>query len=166
MPGKVDDRAGVLQALEDAVADAAGYLATVDEDLHDGHQTAREVLCHLVFWHREYVQITRAMIDGRQPSLRRGTFARLNAEATREFAGQKMTDLADSLLELGETLLSQLRSLPDWSVPFPVKYGGRPKNVAERLPSIARHLRGHMSRLQRAARLGEAWVKAYYPDQE
>ena len=133
MPGQVYDRAGVLHALDDALADAAGYLATVDENLHDGHQSAREVLCHLLFWHREYVQINQAMIDDCRPSLRRGTFAQLNAEATKEFAGQEMTDLATSLLELGETLLGQLRSLPDWSATFPVKHGGRPKSVARAL---------------------------------
>ena len=166
MPGQVYDRAGVLQALDEAVADAACYLATVDEDLHDGHQTAREVLCHFVFWHREYVQVTRAMIDDRQPSLRRGTFAQLNAEATKEFSEHKMTDLASTLVALGETLLGQLQAMPDWSAIFPVKHGVRPKSVADRLSEIEGHLRGHISRLRRAERLGKAWVKAYYPDQE
>ena len=117
MPGKVYDRAGVLDALDDTVADAACYLAEVDEELHDGHQTARQVLCHLLLWHREYVHIIQAIIEDRQPSLRRGTFAQLNAEATKEFAGQEMAHLASSLLELEETLLGQLRSLPDWSAP-------------------------------------------------
>ena len=166
MPERVNDHASVLRALDDAVADAAGFLAEVDEDLHDGHQTAREVLRHFVFWHREYVQIAQALSDGCQPSLRRGTFAQLNAEAAQEFAGQEMTDLTCSLLALGETLIGQLRSLPDWSMIFPVKYGSRPKSVAQRLPEIEGHLRGHIRRLRRAERLGEAWVKAYYPDQE
>jgi hypothetical protein len=147
MPERVNDHASVLRALDDAVADAAGFLAEVDEDLHDGHQTAREVLCHFVFWHREYVQIAQALSDGCQPSLRRGTFAQLNAVAT-------------TVIGQSESPPTPARNRSDQS--FLV----RPKSVAQRLPEIEGHLRGHIRRLRRAERLGEAWVKAYYPDQE
>jgi hypothetical protein len=166
MPEEVNDRERVLRTLDDAVNDAAGYLAEVDQDLHGGHQTAREVLSHLVYWHREYVTITKAMLDGCQPPLRDGTFAQLNAEATKEFAGQTMADLAYTLLTLQETFLTQLRSLPDWSANFPTKQDGRHKCVTDRVSGIESHFRGHSRRLRRAERLGEAWVRAYYPDQE
>lgn len=162
----VNDRERALDALDDAVVDAAAYLTEVDPGLYEGHQSAREVLCHFVFWHREYVAITRAMLANRPPPLRRATYAQLNTEATKKFSEQSMTDLASSLLALQKTLSAQLQALPDWSVNFPVKEGARFKSVAERILLIESHLRGHMRRLRRAERLGEAWVEAYYSTQE
>ena len=166
MPEEANDRERALCALDDTVHDAAGFLAAVDPDLHGGHQTARDVLCHFVYWHREYVTITRAMLDGCQPPLKEGTFAQLNSEATKEFAGRTMVDLSNSLLTLQETLRAQLRSLPNWSANFPVKQSGLHKCVADRVSGIESHFRSHIRRLRRAERLGEAWVRAYYPDQE
>jgi len=166
MPERGDDRERALSVLDGALAEAASYLTVVDPELDGGHQTAREVLCHFAFWHREYVAISRAMLDGRNPPLKEGTYAELNAQATKEFARQAMDDLAFMLLGLQETLRGQLLALPDWSVDFPVKKGGRPKCVTERVPDIESHLRGHVRRLRRAERLGKAWVQAYYPDQE
>ena len=166
MPEAVNDRERVLQALDDAVIDAADYLAEINPDLHGGHQTAREVLSHLVYWHREYVTITRALLDKRRPPLKKGTFAELNATATKEFAGETMAGSAYTLLLLQQTLMTQLRSLPDWSANFPVKHDVRHKCVTERVSGIESHFRGHIRRLRRAEHLGDAWVKAYYPDQE
>ncbi len=166
MPEQGNDRARVLRALDEALVDAAGYLADVDPELDGGHQTAHEVLCHFVFWHREYVAISRALLAGQDPPLKEGTFAQLNCTATKEFAERSAEDLARLLLVLQESLREQLFALPDWSIDFPVKRGGRPKSVAKRIPAIESHLRGHIKRLRRADRLGEAWVKAYYPDLE
>ncbi len=162
MPERGDDHERALCALDVALADAAGYLTDVDPDLDEGHQTAREVLCHLVFWHREYVTISRALLEGREPSLKDGSYARLNALATAEFGRQPMGDLACLLLTLQMTLRQQLTALPDWSISFPVKKDSRPKSVADRVLAIEDHVRGHIRRLRRAGRLGEAWVKAYY----
>jgi hypothetical protein len=166
MPEKGDDRERALCALDEAVVDAAGYLRDVDPDLDGGHQTAREVLCHLVFWHREYVAICRALLEEREPPLKEGTYAQLNALAKEEFAACSMDDLACSLLAMQESLRFQLSALPDWSIDFPVKQDSRRKSVAERMPAIESHLQSHIRRLRRARRLGEAWVKAYYPDHD
>lgn len=165
MPEQCDDRMRALGALDEALVDATSYLVSVDPELDGGHQTAREVLCHLVFWHCEYVAISRCLLEGQEPPLREGTYAQLNCEATKEFAHQSMGELAHSLLVLQESLRKQLLALPDWSTDFPVKRDSRPKSVAKRVQAIERHVSGHMKRLRRADRLGDAWVKAYYPDQ-
>lgn len=166
MSEAIDDRECTLHALDGTVADAVEYLAEVNPELHGGYQSAREVLCHFVFWHREYVAITRAIVDGRKPTLRSGTYAQLNAGATMEFSEQTMADLACSLQDLQQTLLVHLRAIPDWSADFPVKKGSRFKSVADRVPDIESHLRGHIQRLRRAERLGREWVSAYYPVQD
>jgi hypothetical protein len=166
MPEQGDDHLDALRALDEALVDAAGYLAGVDPDLDGGYQTAHEVLSHFVFWHREYVTISQALLEGRGPALRDGTFAQLSREATTEFAGQSMADLATSLLALQKSLCEQLLVLVDWSVDFPVKQDSRPRSVAKRVALIEQHLRDHVRRLRRAERHGQAWVKAYYPNQD
>ena len=166
MSEEVSDRESAMQALDNAVNDAASYLVEVDPDLHGGRQTAREVLCHLVYWHREYVVISQAMLHECEPPLRDGTFTQLYADATKEFAAETLVGLAYTLLRLQHAFLTQLRSLPDWSANFPVKQSGPRKRVADRVSGIESHFRSHIRRLRRAERLGEAWVRAYYPDQE
>jgi hypothetical protein len=146
------------------VVDAAGYLGEADESLHDGYQTARDVLSHLVYWHREYVDIACALMEGRRPELKQGTYAELNAAAAVEFGDVPMSDLADRLLELQASLEIALRALPDWGLKYPVKHGSRVKPVEDRLPVIESHIVKHIKRLRRAERLGEDWVKAYYLD--
>jgi hypothetical protein len=154
----------VLRTLRESVTGAAAYFPRVDETLFDGHQTAREVLSHLVFWHREYVLILQVLADGCRPSLRMGTFDHLNRMAACEFKDRPMKEMAESLSALHVELEAVLGCLPDWSLDFPVKVGARRRNVAERLTAIESHFRYHVKRLKRAERLGRAWMEAYYPD--
>ena len=73
-----------------------------------------------------------------------------------------MFELANKLRSYQDQLADDLRLLPDWHIDFPVKSGGRSDSVAGRLPSIESHIRSHVRRLNRAERLGEAWVNTYY----
>ena len=79
--GQLIERERLLGKLANTVSGAALFLAEADESLNDGHQTAREVLSHILFWHREYVAIVQALLEGHPPDLRHGTFAALNAPA-------------------------------------------------------------------------------------
>ena len=142
----------ILIALRRTVLNAALFFATADEQLSDGCQTAHEVLAHLVFWHREYVAIAQALASGRQPELRSGAFAQLNARACQEFAGMPLPALARCLVTLQELLEAALRHLPDWEINFPVKQGGRYWSIDERLPTIESHIRRHVARLRHAVR--------------
>lgn len=162
MPNKGPDRDLQLKPLDETVGQAVAFLGGLDDSLFDGHQSAREVLSHLVYWHREYVSIAQALVDGREPPLKRGTFAELNAEATCEFESLPMLELALRLGALQTEFGNLLRQIPDWGVNFPVKFGGRNKNIADRISAIEAHIRNHIKRMRRAERLGQAWIKAYF----
>jgi hypothetical protein len=162
MSNQSDNQEEVLRSLRETVVDAAAYFTIVDEDLCDGHQTAREVLSHLVFWHQEYVSIGQALVEGREPEVRIETFAVLNAASVLEFKDQSMVELAGRLVALQETYEETLGQLSDWDVNFPIKRGSRIKCVTERLPDIEFHISNHVGRLKRAERHGAEWVKAYY----
>lgn len=157
------EQESLLQALDRSVTTITDFLVQVDESFFDGYQTAREVISHLLFWHREYVMITNALVNGRCPHLRQSTFVALNARATREFRSMSMQSLCQDLRNLQSALACNLRRLPDWDVAFPVKKGCRQATVTERVQMIQEHIDGHYSRLESAQRHGEAWVEAYYP---
>lgn len=73
-----------LQKLHQAVIDLAERFETIDENLRDGKQSTREILSHIVFWHREYVAVMNAIAQEQKPKLRTGKYYQLNALAYRE----------------------------------------------------------------------------------
>ena len=145
-------RRTALVQLDRAVADAVAFFADADESLANGHQTARDVLSHFVFWHREYVRIVRALAAGHKPRLRTGKFRELNAQATHEFERVSLPHLAKQFAQLQSLLERLLLALPDWRIGFPIKAGGKRTPVAERVPQITAHIEQHATRLRRAAR--------------
>lgn len=157
-----EHREALLATLEETVAETAAYFRQVDETLFDGYQTAREVISHLVYWHRELVAIVAAVSEGRKPRLRKGTYAMLNAQATVEFAAYPLSALAEQLERLQAQLTELLNELPDWETKLPMKCGGRRCTIAKQVRQADAHIHEHLTRLQRAERRGKAWVDAYY----
>jgi hypothetical protein len=153
-----------LGGLNRTVAEAVAFFTRVDDQLSDGQQTARQVLAHLVFWHREYAEIARHLAQGTLPELRTGTFAELNAEASREFGREPMTALAVRLAFLQKVLDRTLRRLPHWRIAFPAKVGGKLCSVEERIVEIEAHIRNHVAHLQRAERATGGGRVAPQPD--
>jgi hypothetical protein len=151
----------LLDKLNETIEEAVSLFSEVDDDLCDGNQSARAVLSHLLFWHLEYAAVAEALVEGHQPVLREGAFSVLNAQATRLYQYIPLPELADWLLSTQERLDAALRLLPDWSVNFPVKAGGRFWNVADRLETIESHIRNHVGRLRRLQRRSPAWREAY-----
>jgi len=143
-------REAALADLDRMVADAVAFFADADESLADRHQTARDVLAHFVFWHREYVRIVRALATGHKPRLRTGKFHEMNAQAAREFRGVSLPQLARQFGQLQSLLERLLLALPDWRIDFPIKAGGKRTRVAERVPQIAAHIVHHVTRLRHA----------------
>jgi hypothetical protein len=157
MAEKVFCRERMLASLDRAVMEAVSFFCNVDETLSDGSQTAREALTHLVFWHREYVRVANALVEGHSPSLKSGTIAELNAEAYHVFASYSMLELAECLACLQEELVTLLQKLLHWRMDFPIRAGKRPWcSVEERIPRIEAHIHNHVERFKRAARKGHA----------
>ena len=154
----------LLSDLGDSITAAANFFMNVDENLFDGHQTAREVVSHLVFWHHEYCVISQTLLLGQKQTLLAGSLALLNEQATCKYQKNNMVELALSLADQHRTLEINLSHLEDWNVNFPFKKGCRRIDVAGRICSINNHIRHHLVRQERADRRGEAWIKAYYLD--
>jgi hypothetical protein len=142
-----------LDELNRAVAAAVAFFSEVDEGLKDGEQTARQALAHIVFWHREYGRIARAMAEGPAPALRSGTYYSLNEVAYEEFAATPLADLAHRLSLCQRELDAALRALPDVTTPIPLKEGGRAWPADALVLSVTSHINGHVRRLKRASRV-------------
>ena len=152
----------LLSDLTDSIIDAANFFINVNENFFDGHQSAREVLSHLLFWHREYCAISLALLRGNEPTLLSGSLAVLNGQATCKYQKHTMAELAQCLVEEQKTLVLNLQQLEDWNINFPFKKGCRKIDVAGRICAITDHVRLHLLRQNRAFQRGEEWIKAYY----
>ncbi len=141
----------VLDRLNGTVIEAAAFLASVDENLSDGNQMAHGVLAQLVFWHEQYVQTALALLAGRDPELKPGSFERLNQAARSRYASDSMTMLAYDLSCLQKEFDALVRQLPDWSIDFPIKQDSSPCTLMLRLEEIESHIRQHLLRLKRKA---------------
>ena len=151
-----------LIALNEVVEEAAEFFRQAAPDLFDGHQTAADVISHLVFWHGEYVSILHSLRNNIPPELSAGTFNELNAAAAERYCDIPLDELVCQLLALQSAFDRELRLVPDLSAEIPVKQGGRIKSVRDRVPTIEAHIRNHLRRLRSAQRHGKEWVKAYY----
>jgi hypothetical protein len=157
------NRDQLLSNLDQTVGQAVAFFTNVEGGLFDGHQTARAVLSHLVFWHRAYCTVAQDLLQGTDLNLIKGSLAELNDQAACEFQAVPMPELAAWLGDLQNRLVNILRRLPDWQVNFPFKSGCRQTDVAGRITAINDHIHHHLARQERAYERGEAWVKAYYP---
>lgn len=140
----------LLDRLNRTVIDAAAYFASANESQFDGHNTAHGVLAQLVFWHEQYVSVAGALLQNREPTLKAGSFERLNQIARSNFASDSMTMLAYDLSCLQKEFDAILRQLPDWSVDFPLKNDSEPLSLSDRLLEIEQHIHQHVQRLKRA----------------
>jgi hypothetical protein len=124
--GPVERRQQALDALDKASRRAEKLFATVDPALFDGYQTAHDVLANLVFWQCEHINVVRALLDERQPELKEGTFAALNAEACACQRAESMTALLGCFQTQRAELAGLLNQVADWRMDYPIKQGGRP----------------------------------------
>ncbi len=139
-----------LEALHSTVMVAASFFSDVDENLSDGWQTARQILAHLVFWHREYARVIQAIADGEKPNLLTGKFRELNARAWQEFARTPMPALAQQFRKSQSELESAARQMRARETKFAFKQGSKPQRINYWLPRIEAHVRTHVVQLKRA----------------
>ncbi len=156
--GPVERRQQALDALDKASRRAEKLFTTVDPGLFDGYQTAHDVLANLVFWQCEHINVVSALLDKRQPKLKEGTFAALNAEACACRQAESMSALLDCFQAQREELAGLLTRIADWQVDYPIKQGGRPASVEDRVFALAANIENHCATLRRAA-LGKAEVR-------
>lgn len=152
MPKRTHSLEQVFAHMQCTAADAAMLFRNIDEQTDDGFQAARQVLAHLVFWHREYVKIARSALNGKPPELRHGTYSSLNALAHQEFRDRSMSNLTDQFMTLQSELIEISEALQSRRVKLPFKEGGQVLNLEDWLRRIQAHVLGHVRRFHRVER--------------
>lgn len=147
-----------LYRLKIAVEDAVAYFNDVDEGLHDGDQNAHDVLAHLVFWQCEHITVLEAMLQDAEPALRSGTLRALSAQACEDCKGLSMADMVYTLNAQHGQFAELLCQLSDWDVDFPIKQGGLPSSVEDRVIALMVHIDQHVAQLRRAELLSRDGV--------
>jgi len=109
----------------------------------------REILCHLVFWHAQYVSIIRALLAHKQPLLLTGSFKQHNADAVRQLSGSRIEELLASL-ERSQRELDRFAQLENIAaLCFSFREGSKTRSFPEFVDVIANHFHSHRLQVQR-----------------
>lgn len=119
--------------------------------LTGGEWGAREVLCHIVYWHETYVRIVRAMNAHESPVQREGSFKDFNRDSVSELGAEPVAEMLSRLRRAQRRLEVELLALPP-ATAINIKVGSKPWPADEFPARIAGHLRGHLRQLRRGER--------------
>ncbi len=109
----------------------------------------REILCHLVFWHAQYVSIIKALLANKEPVLLTGSFKWHNAEAVRQLSGCDVEELLRRL-EGSQRELDRIARRKDIDhLSFSFREGSKHRSFAEFVDVIANHFRSHRLQVER-----------------
>jgi len=111
-----------------------------------------EVLCHLAFWHEQYVAILEAIQDGREPPLINGTFKSINASAVAAHLATPPAELVHKL-EKAQDSLERITGNPDAeTLAFSFRKGSKVWPLPKAIELIAGHISLHEKRLHHSPR--------------
>ena len=150
--GQVEE---LLAAVEKAVERGLEYFEGpgAASGVRVGEWGIREVLSHMVFWHRGTVEGMESVSRGGGPTTLQGKTDELNAETVGGMAGRSVGDLIEEIRGLQTRLATAVRALPDPGVTVLVRNEDGESSAIRRLQAIAHHWREHIDELE-AARAG------------
>ncbi|MFW5748905.1 MAG: hypothetical protein ACOCYT_04750 [Chloroflexota bacterium] len=140
-----------VEQLRQATLDFCAYVQTLPgEALQDKAWGPKEVLAHLVFWQRNYVNQVEAIIDGKQADLPSGTFDAINAAAVRASREHAFDTLIDQFKAVNARLCTlAINYDPDAIILKPKVDSVLRQSLHWFIKSEASHVRDHHASLQR-----------------
>lgn len=113
-----------------------------------GRWGAREVLCHLVWWHQVTAEGAEAVLSGGEPYRMYASVDEMNARAVGRLAGKNIGQLAELVHQYQARLVKAARQLPDAQATVVVFGDGSGRSVQQRLEAMAQHWEEHVKELQ------------------
>lgn len=139
-----------IDRLENTIKDLITYisgLAPERLELSRAKQWGpREVFIHIVFWHEQYVSITKALLARDRPRLLTGTFKQHNALAVERNKDVPVEVLIERLQQAQAELLPSYEAAKNLRIAF--KEGGKVRSYPEAIERIEQHIRSHLERLK------------------
>jgi hypothetical protein len=143
----------LITALESSVRNGLAYFEGPGRTsaAKIGRWHAREVLCHLVWWHQATVEGIESVASGGAPYHIYASTDEMNARAVGRLSGQEMPKMADMVRQWQARLIAAVRTLPDPNVTVLIRGDGTELSAKQRLETIAHHWDEHVKELQSAS---------------
>ena len=140
----------VVATLKKSVERGLSYLEVVGDSPNPkiGIWTSREVLCHLIYWHRATAEGMESVSSGGSPLTIYASTDEMNARAVGRVAGVNMKSLMTEARELQVRLLNAYKALVDPSAIVMVRQDIGNQSGKDRMQMIARHWDTHINELE------------------
>ncbi len=143
----------MIAEMEQAVEEGLAYL----EDTGGGTSpqvdrwTAKEVLAHMVYWHRASLQGIESVSNGGPPFQVPDTSDVINDEIVDELSETSVSSMAEELRDLQKRLSAAVRLVPNIDDTVFIRVSGQTFSTRIRVETITNHWRDHVRELQEAA---------------
>lgn len=143
----------VVATLKKSVDRGLNYLEVVGDSSNPkiGIWTSREVLCHLIYWHRATAEGMESVSSGGDPLTIYASTDEMNARAVGRVAGVNMKSLMREARELQARLVTAFENLVDPSAIVMIRQDVGRQSAKDRLQMMAHHWNAHVDELENVA---------------
>lgn len=120
-----------------------------------GDWNAKEMLGHLVYWHRSGAQAVVLAAAGRGPTRQQAPADAINAQVRQLTADVPVRELAVALTLSHHRLAEAVRLAPSADTVVRIRHDGTPRTLQELLLVTRDHVRHHLAELRRASMAGQ-----------
>lgn len=143
----------LITALESSVGNGLAYFegpgSTSTAKI--GHWQAREVLCHLLWWHQATVEGIESVASGGTPYHIYASTDEMNARAVGRLSGKTIPQMAAMVRQWQARLEAAVRTLPNPNATVLIRGDGTELSAQQRLETITHHWDEHVKELQSAS---------------
>jgi len=140
----------LITALERSVGDGLAYFEGPGSTskVKIGRWQAREVLCHLLWWHQATVEGIESVASGGTPYHIYASTDDMNARAVGRLSGQTIPQMAATVRQWQARLVAAVRTLSNPDATVLIRGDGAELSAQQRLETIAQHWDEHVKELQ------------------
>lgn len=140
----------LITALEQSVEAGLSYFQSTQGQSHVkiGRWGARELLCHLVWWHQATAEGMEAVASGGTPYRIYASVDEMNARAVGRLSGKTVDQLAELTRQWHARLVKAARGCADLNATVLVFGDGSGRSVQQRLEAMAHHWSEHLKELK------------------
>ena len=145
----LETRTVLLSRLDRTVAQLIGIYQGLANPATSGDDawTAKDILCHITFWHESFARNVSALVSGNAPTPLRGTYADLNRRSVAEMQGLTSEQIVERLRAAHQ--LIQLAILSPHLKTIPYRKGSRDYTPEEHLAIVCGHIAEHLRAIEK-----------------
>lgn len=148
--GQIDQ---LITALERSVGNGLAYFEGPGStsQVKIGRWHAREVLCHLLWWHQATVEGIESVASGGAPYHIYASTDEMNARAVGRLSGRTISQMTASVRQWQARLVTAARTLANPGATVLIRGDGTELSAQQRLEAITHHWDEHVKELQSAS---------------